>query len=54
MKHRKEPEDYKTKNNPNGEVRRCGGRHLHEPHEWQAEFGAYFDVYCPGNDGTQP
>lgn len=41
-----------TKNNPNGEVRQCDSRKIHSPHEWQADFGAYFDVYCPGNDGV--
>jgi hypothetical protein len=42
-----------TDSNPNGEVRQCNRRDLHEPHEYQAEFGAYFDVYCPGNTGSQ-
>jgi hypothetical protein len=42
-----------TDTNPNGEVRQCDRRDLHEPHEYQAEFGAYFNVYCPGNVGSQ-
>lgn len=42
-----------TDSNPNGEVRQCDRRDLHEPHEYQAEFGAYFNVYCPGNQGSQ-
>lgn len=46
--------NHVTTRNPNGSVRQCDSRALHEPHEWQAEFGAYFDVYCPGNDGTKP
>jgi hypothetical protein len=46
-------ESHVTKNNPNGEVRQCDRRDIHFAHEWQAEFGAYFDVYCPGNDGKK-
>jgi hypothetical protein len=42
-----------TKTNPAGETRRCDRRDIHESHEWQADFGAYFNVWCPGNDGTQ-
>lgn len=45
--------EYVTESNPNGEVRQCDRRDLHEPHEWQAEFGAYFNVYCPGNKGEK-
>lgn len=41
-----------TRKNPSGSVQQCDRRDIHEPHEWQAEFGSYFDVYCPGNDGT--
>lgn len=48
-----ENREYVTANNPNGEVRQCDRRDLHEPHEWQAEFGGYFDVYCPGNQGEK-
>lgn len=44
----------KTANNPAGDVRQCDRRDLHAAHEYQREFGAYFDVYCPGNDGTVP
>ena len=47
-------ESHVTKANPNGEVRQCDRRDLHKPHEYQAEFGSYFFVYCPGNDGTKP
>lgn len=42
-----------TERNPNGETRQCNRRDIHGPHEWQAEFGAYFDVYCPGNTGFE-
>lgn len=42
-----------TETNPSGEIRRCDRRDLHPAHEWQAEFGAYFNVYCPGNDGSK-
>lgn len=42
-----------TKNNPTGEVRQCDRRDLHKAHEYQPEFGAYFDVYCPGNKGKK-
>jgi hypothetical protein len=42
-----------TPSNPTGEVRQCDRRDLHEPHEYQAEFGAYFNVYCPGNRGDK-
>jgi hypothetical protein len=42
---------YVTDTNPNGEVEQCSRRDLHEPHEWQNEFGGYFNVYCPGNTG---
>lgn len=42
-----------TETNPDGEVRQCSRRDLHEPHEYQAEFGAYFNVFCPGNVGSQ-
>jgi hypothetical protein len=43
-----EKREHVTAKNPNGEVRQCERKYLHGPHEWQAEFGAYFDVYCPG------
>jgi hypothetical protein len=49
LKHR----EHITETNPNGEVRQCDRRDLHEPHEYQAEFGAYFNVFCPGNVGSQ-
>jgi hypothetical protein len=42
-----------TDTNPDGEVRQCNRRDLHDSHEYQAEFGAYFNVYCPGNVGSQ-
>lgn len=42
-----------TRTNPSGSVQQCDRRDVHEPHEWQSEFGAYFDVYCPGNDGKR-
>lgn len=45
--------NHVTETNPNGEVRQCDMRHIHESHEYQAEFGSYFDVYCPGNDGNK-
>jgi hypothetical protein len=44
-------EEHKTKTNPSGSVQQCDQRHIHGPHEWQNEFGGYFNVYCPGNDG---
>jgi hypothetical protein len=44
---------HATDSNPNGQVRQCDRRDLHEPHEWQAEFGAYFNVFCPGNTGSR-
>lgn len=44
-------EEHKTKTNPSGSVQKCDQRHIHPPHEWQNEFGGYFNVYCPGNDG---
>lgn len=46
--------EHVTPSNPSGDVRQCDRRNLHEPHEYQAEFGSYFNVYCPGNDGTKP
>lgn len=46
--------EHITKNNPNGSVIQCDRRDLHDPHEYQRDFGDYFDVYCPGNDGTKP
>lgn len=46
--------DHITDKNPNGEVRQCDRRDIHKPHEYQADFGAYFDVYCPGNQGDKP
>lgn len=42
-----------TPSNPSGSVQQCTRRDIHEGHEWQAGFGAYFNVYCPGNDGTK-
>lgn len=42
-----------TRNNPSGSVQQCSQRELHDAHEWQAEFGAYFDVYCPGNHSAE-
>lgn len=45
--------EHVTERNPNGETRQCNRRDIHGPHEWQAEFGAYFDVYCPGNTGFE-
>ena len=53
-KHVRAPEDHKTSTNPNGSVRRCDRGAVHSPHEYQAEFGAYFNAYCPGNDGLDP
>lgn len=52
-RHRAEPESHVTKSNPSGAVRQCERRDLHEPHEYQPEIGAWFDVYCPGNDGSK-
>lgn len=46
--------EHITSHNPNGEVRQCDKRVVHGPHEWQADFGAYFDVYCSGIQGTMP
>jgi hypothetical protein len=43
--------DHRTKTNPSGEVRQCRDYVIHRPHEYQGEFGAYFNVFCPGNDG---
>ncbi len=40
--------EYITKSNPDGTVRQCRRTVLHGPHEWQDDFGAYFDVRCPG------
>lgn len=45
--------DHVTKTNPTGSVQQCDKRHIHAAHEWQNEFGGYFNVYCPGNDGTR-
>jgi hypothetical protein len=42
-----------TGTNPTGEVRQCARRDLHEPHEYQEGFGAYFNIYCPGNQGDK-
>lgn len=42
-----------TPNNPTGTVRQCDRRDIHSRHDYQADFGAYFDVHCPGNSGTQ-
>jgi hypothetical protein len=36
--------------NLTGEERRCDRRDVHPRHDWQADFGAYHDVTCPGND----
>lgn len=46
-------QSHVTRTNPSGEVRQCDRRDLHEAHEWQTEFGGYFNAYCPGNDGTK-
>jgi hypothetical protein len=45
-----EPADlnHVTKTNPTGGVEQCERRILHAGHEWQAEFGAYFNKWCPG------
>lgn len=43
-----------TPSNPTGSIGQCDRRDMHEAHEYQAEFGAYFNVYCPGNEGTKP
>lgn len=40
--------NYKTATNPSGSVQQCDRRAVHEGHEWQAEFGGYFNSYCPG------
>lgn len=53
-RHRREEEDHQTATNPTGRVLQCDRRDIHDAHEWQAEFGAYFNVYCPGNDGKTP
>ena len=45
--------DKVTKSNPAGNVEQCYRRDIHESHEYQRDFGAYFNVYCPGNDGTK-
>lgn len=45
--------DHRTKTNPTGEVRQCRDYVIHLPHEYQGEFGAYFNVFCPGNDGKK-
>lgn len=47
-------ETHVTKTNPTGEVDQCYRRDLHKSHEYQRSFGDYFNVYCPGNDGTNP
>lgn len=52
-KHAKSDSVEPTPNNPSGTVRQCDRRDIHDPHDWQAEFGAYFDVHCPGNDGKK-
>lgn len=49
MKHR----IHVTETNPDGEVRQCDRRDLHDPHEYQPDFGGYFNVFCPGNVGSQ-
>ena len=41
-------EEHITRNNPNGTVLQCDQAVVHDPHEHQANFGDYFDVYCPG------
>jgi len=46
-------EAHKTKTNPHGRMRQCSGRDIHGGHEWQEEFGAYFNVYCEGNKGKR-
>ena len=40
-----------TVSNPSGSVQDCTRRDIHRGHEWQAEFGAYYNVWCRGNDG---
>lgn len=42
-----------TPNNPTGTVRQCDRRDIHEAHDYQAGFGDYFDVHCPGNRGIE-
>jgi hypothetical protein len=39
---------HKTATNPNGSTQQCHQRKVHKGHEWQAEFGAYFNVWCKG------
>lgn len=41
-------DEHKTRNNPNGSVRQCDRKEVHDPHEYQAQFGDYYDMYCPG------
>lgn len=43
----------KPKPNPPMESRQCDRRDVHGPHDYQAEFGAYVDTHCPGNDGRR-
>lgn len=52
-RHVREPEPHVTRTNPSGAVQQCARRDLHDAHEYQAEFGDWFNVYCPGNDGTR-
>jgi hypothetical protein len=53
MSKSKSKKKHVTKTNPNGAVSQCDRRDIHEPHEYQAEFGSYFNVYCPGNKGDK-
>ncbi len=52
-KHRRKDKVAPTPNNPTGSVQQCDRRDLHGPHDYQAEFGAYYDVHCPGNRGDR-
>lgn len=36
-----------------GEPQQCDSRALHGPHDYQAEFGAYFLTHCDGNNGSK-
>jgi hypothetical protein len=42
------PEDHRSELNPNGTVELCELRTVHPPHEWQVNFGDYYNAYCPG------
>lgn len=41
-------DEHKTKTNPTGAIGQCNKREVHAPHEYQAEFGSYFNAYCLG------